>query len=173
MKNKPVVLCGIFAAVITVCSWITIPFTVPFTMQTFGIFCALLLLGGKLGTTAIAVYILVGTAGFPVFAGFHGGIGVIFSPLGGYIIGFAAMGLTYMLVTSVFGEKRAARIGGIAAGLCVCYFLGTVWYMLVTGTDDVVSALMVCVVPFVGADVLKAVLAFVVSKKISVHRICR
>ena len=40
---------AMFAALLAVCSWITVPGTVPFTMQTFGVFCALLLLGGKLG----------------------------------------------------------------------------------------------------------------------------
>lgn len=169
MRNKPIVLCGLFAAIISVCSWIAVPFTVPFTMQTFGIFCALLLLGGKLGTTAIMAYILVGTVGLPVFAGFQGGAGVLFSPLGGYIAGFAVMGLMYMLVTKKWGEKRSVRIVGIGAGLAVCYFIGTLWYMLFTDSTDLMGSLAVCVVPFVLPDVLKASLAFAVSEKISVH----
>ncbi len=171
MKNKPIVLCGLFAAIISVCSWIAVPFAVPFTMQTFGIFCTLILLGGKLGTTAIMVYILVGVVGLPVFAGFQGGAGVLFSPLGGYIIGFAAMGLIYMLVTKKWGEKRIVRIVGMGAGLAVCYFLGTLWYMFFTDSTDLMASLAVCVVPFILPDVLKAVLAFAVSEKISVYRI--
>ena len=38
------------AALTAVCSWISIPSTVPFTLQTFAVFCVLSLLGGKRGT---------------------------------------------------------------------------------------------------------------------------
>ena len=60
------------AVVICICSWITVPFAVPFTMQTFAVFRALLLLGGKLGTFSVVIYILMGMAGLPVFSGFRG-----------------------------------------------------------------------------------------------------
>ena len=57
---------------IAVCSWIQIPAAVPFTLQTFAVFVTLGLLGGKRGTLAILVYILLGAVGVPVFAGFTG-----------------------------------------------------------------------------------------------------
>ena len=56
------------AAVIGACSWLSVPATVPFTMQTFGVFAALYLLGGKRGTAAIALYIAMGLAGAPVYS---------------------------------------------------------------------------------------------------------
>ncbi len=167
MKNKSIVLCGLFAAVISACSWITIPMAVPFTMQTFGIFSALLMLGGKLGTVSISVYILAGAAGLPVFAGFQGGIGVILSPLGGYILGFAAMGLVYMLVTELLGEKISVKVIGLAAGLAVCYFIGTLWYMLFGKGTDFCTAVSVCVLPFLLPDIVKIILAVMISKRVS------
>lgn len=166
MKNKSIVLCGLFAAVISVCSWITIPMAVPFTMQTFGIFCSLLILGGKRGIVSISVYILIGAAGLPVFAGFQGGIGVILSPLGGYILGFAAMGLVYLLVTELLGEKIPVKVIGLAAGLALCYFIGTLWYMLFSEKMDFGTALSVCVLPFLLPDIVKIFLAVMISKRV-------
>ena len=57
---KDMALIALFAAVIAVCSWISIPAAVPFTLQTFAVFAAVLLLGGKRGTLAVAVYLLLG-----------------------------------------------------------------------------------------------------------------
>ena len=90
LETRDLVLIAQCAAMMTVCSWISVPAAVPFTMQTFGVFMAIGLLGGKRGTAAVAVYLLLGAAGLPVFSGFTGGIGHIVGPTGGYPIGFMA-----------------------------------------------------------------------------------
>ena len=97
MEVKRIVLISLMACLICVCSWLTIPMAVPFTMQTFAIFCALILLGGIDGTIAIMLYVVIGMIGVPVFSGFRGGVGHILGPTGGYIIGFVATGLIYLL----------------------------------------------------------------------------
>ena len=66
-------LVGMMAAFICVCSLITIPGPVPFTMQLFGVYCALGFLGGRNGTLSVVIYILLGLVGLPVFAGFKSG----------------------------------------------------------------------------------------------------
>ena len=73
-KTYDMVYIAVFAVVMAICSWISIPATVPFTLQTFGVFLAVGVLGGKRGTLSILVYILLGAVGVPVFAGFSGGI---------------------------------------------------------------------------------------------------
>ena len=90
MKFKAKDLCytALMAVLISVCSWISIQTVVPFTMQTFAVFCALELLGGTRGTMAVAVYLLLGAVGVPVFAGFTGGVGILFGTTGGYLLGF-------------------------------------------------------------------------------------
>ena len=71
------------AALIALCSWITLPIgPVPFTMQTFAIFTSLGLLGGRRGTVAVVVYLLLGLVGLPVFAGFHSGPAALMGPTG-------------------------------------------------------------------------------------------
>ena len=62
----------------------------PFTMQTFGIFAALGLLGGRRGTLAFLIYLLLGIVGLPVFSGFSAGAGVLFGATGGYLLGYLA-----------------------------------------------------------------------------------
>ena len=86
---------AVCAALIAICAWITVPAAVPFTLQTFAIFFVLSLLGGKRGTIAILVYILLGAVGLPVFSGFNGGLGALLGTTGGYIFGFLFIGLIF------------------------------------------------------------------------------
>lgn len=73
---------ALMAALIALCAWISVPLgPVPFTMQTFGIFAALGLLGGRRGTLAFLIYLLLGIVGLPVFSGFSAGAGVLFGAL--------------------------------------------------------------------------------------------
>lgn len=69
LSTREIASVGLFAALLTVCSWITLPLTVPFTMQTFAVFLTLLLLGGKLGTYTICVYLTMGAVGRQCFRG--------------------------------------------------------------------------------------------------------
>ena len=87
-KTYDLAYIAIFAVLIAICSWISIPAAVPFTLQTFGVFIAVGVLGGKRGSLSVLVFILLGAIGIPVFANFSGGIGVLAGPTGGYIIGF-------------------------------------------------------------------------------------
>ena len=92
-KISDLVYTAVGIALICVCSWISIPMPVPFTLQTFAVPVVLLLLGGKRGTLATVIYVIMGAIGIPVFAGFTGGPGILFGSTGGYIIGFIFMGL--------------------------------------------------------------------------------
>ena len=71
-KTLDMVYIALFAVLIAVCSWISIPTTVPFTLQTFGVFVTVGVLGGKRGSLAVLIYLLLGAIGVPVFAGFTG-----------------------------------------------------------------------------------------------------
>ena len=169
-KTYDMVYIGIFAVLIAVCSWISIPAAVPFTLQTFGVFMAVEVLGGKRGTMAVLVYILMGAVGIPVFAGFQGGIGVIFNTTGGYIVGFLCSALIMWAAESLFGKKPLVRLLSMAAGLIACYVLGTIWFMVVygrtTGAVGLMTVLGWCVIPFIIPDLVKIGLAYFISRKI-------
>ena len=164
-KIRDLVYIALMAVVIVLCSWLSIPAAVPFTMQTFAIFCALLLLGGKRGTLALALYLLLGAAGLPVFAGFKSGLGVLLGPTGGYLIGFVFLSLLYWL-----GEGKVKPLVLLVAGNLLCYLFGTLWFVLVYSAGEKAigfgAALMLCVVPYLVPDAIKLLLAFVLTRRV-------
>lgn len=169
-KVLNLVYIAIGAALIAICSWISIPTAVPFTLQTFAVFFVLLALGGERGTLATLVYVLLGAVGVPVFAGFSGGIGVLLGNTGGYIIGFLFTGLIYILFTKFFKKNIVMKVVALVLGLAVCYAFGTAWFMHVymksSGEVGLLTVLGWCVFPFIIPDLLKLALAVVISKRI-------
>ena len=151
------------AALIAVCAWITIPFTVPFTMQLFAVFFVLTVLGGRNGTIAIAVYLLLGTIGIPVFSGFKAGVGVLIGMTG---VGMLLIGIVYWIVTKLIKKTIASELGAFAIGLILCYAFGTLWFSTLNGEKSFFASLAVCVVPFIAPDVLKLGLAYFVGRKL-------
>ena len=172
-KIVAMVQIALFAAIIAICSWIQIPLTVPFTLQTFAVFCTLGILGGKNGTISVLLYIILGAVGVPVFAGFSGGVGVLLGTTGGYIIGFLFTALLYWVIPHFFGDKLPVMIIAMALGLVVCYAFGTAWFMLVyartTGAVGLMTALGWCVFPFILPDCVKIALAILLAKRIPKH----
>ena len=158
------------AVLIAVCSWISIPTMVPFTMQTFAVFLVLLLLGGKCGTGAILIYILLGAAGVPVFAHFTAGIGILLGSTGGYIAGFLFTGVIYWMMETVFGKNRWVEVIALIVGTAVLYAFGTAWFLLVyarTGQAvGIGAALAWCVIPFIVPDLIKMALAFMIARRL-------
>lgn len=170
-KTYDIVYIGIFAVLIAICSWISIPTVVPFTLQTFAVFLTVSVLGGKRGSLAVLVYILLGAAGIPVFANFTGGIGIILNNTGGYIIGFIFMALLMWLMESMLGRGLFVRGVSMVLGLIVLYAFGTAWFMLVytrnTGTVGLMSVLGWCVIPFIIPDLIKMGLALALGSRLS------
>ncbi len=176
-KTNPVnrttylILAGLFAALTAVFAWISIPlpFTpVPIILSTLGVTLAGGLLGPKYGTLSMVVYILLGAVGAPVFHNFTGGMGILLGPTGGYIVGY----ITYALLTggliTAFAKKKLTwwKIAVASlVGLLSCYILGTAWFMFSTGTP-MVTALMLCIVPFIPGDLLKTLVAVLLIKKL-------
>lgn len=164
MKTRDMALCALFAALLAVCAWLVIPIgDVPFTLQTFGVFAALGLLGGKRGTIAIAVYLLLGAVGAPVFAGFKGGVGALLGVTGGYLVSYIFMGLIVIAAEKLFGDRTIVfLIAGVIA-LIICYAFGTAWFVVAyaktAGPISWAAALGKCVIPFVLPDLAKLALA--------------
>ena len=132
MKTKELVLCALFATLIMVGAFIRIPIPViPFTLQFLFTNLAGLLLGKKLGCISVGVYILAGLAGAPVFTA-GGGIGYIFYPTFGYLIGFLFG--AYFAGRIVEGTEQPSFKLALAAGgvnLAVVYLFGIAYYYMI------------------------------------------
>lgn len=167
---RDMALSALFAALIAVCSWISVPSAVPFTLQTFGVFMAAGLLGGKRGTVSVLIYILLGAAGIPVFSGFKGGAGVLAGSTGGYIVGFLFTALIMWLFEAKTRNRKYTLPISMAVGLLACYAFGTAWFMLVyartSGSVGLVTALTWCVFPFILPDAAKITLACFLIQRI-------
>ena len=171
MKTADMAYIAMFTAIMAVCSWISIPAMVPFTLQTFGVFLAVGVLGGKRGTLSILVYLLLGAVGVPVFAGFSGGPSVLFGNTGGYIIGFLFSALVMWAMEQFLGKKRWVLALSMLLGLLVCYIFGTAWFMFIygknTGEIGLMTALGWCVFPYIIPDLLKIALALAICKRLA------
>lgn len=158
------------AAVMAVCSWISIPAAVPFTMQTFGVFLTAGLLGGRRGTISVIVYLLLGAVGIPVFSGFSGGIGHLFGATGGYIIGFLFAAVVMWLMERLPGTGIRTLVLSMIAGLLVCYIFGTAWFVILytrdSGSIGIITALTWCVFPYIIPDALKIALAAGLTRRL-------
>ena len=161
---------AIGAALIAVCSWLSVPFTVPFTLQSFAVCLLAALLGWKRGVLAVLVYMLLGAFGLPVFSGFRAGLGVLLGVTGGYIVGFLLTALAVGLIAERFPGKLLPLILAMLLGMLLCYACGTAWFVIVytrsSGPIGVLGALSWCVFPFLIPDALKCALALFLARRL-------
>lgn len=169
---------ALFAAVLTVCSWIAIPISeISITLQTLGVCLAAGFLGWKRGTLCILVYILLGVCCVPVFSGFKNFYALIGSASAGYVVGFIFTAFIVGITSDklhLIGERTTGKVktqvlqlialaAAMVVGVAVCYVFGTLWYMLiykgsVTATN-LNTALVFCVYPYLLPDFIKIIVA--------------
>lgn len=173
LRPRDLTLIALFTALMAVCAWIYIPVPAPlvhFSMHTFAVFAALLILGGKRGTWVVTAYLLLGAVGAPVFSGFRGGPGVLLGATGGYIVGFVFTALLYWLMTAKLGEALPVKLAAGVLGMAAYYAFGTAWYLVLyasTGSPvGLMTALGYCVFPFVIPDLVKLGLALLLSCRV-------
>ena len=170
MSIRKMAMIAMMACILTVCSWLTVPAPVPFTMQTFAVFCGLLLLGGRSGLAAVALYVIMGCVGLPVFSGFQGGVGHIVGPTGGFIFGFIFTAVFYLLFEPVFAKAGKLRLPVLTGGMMICYLVGTVWFRVVMETRGTSyafgAAFSICVLPYIVPDLAKLALAWFVANRL-------
>ena len=161
MKSSvfPMILTSLCAAIIAVLAQILIPLPlIPITGQTLAIGLVVTILGLKHGTYAVLLYILLGAIGLPVFQGFTGGLGILFGPTGGYIIGFIPTAIVigfYLKKTRLtFPHALVANI----LGMLVTLAFGAVWLKYLAELSWT-GALFSGVIPFLIVGVIKAILA--------------
>ena len=102
MNTKHLALTGLMAAVICILGPISLPIPispVPVSLGFFAVYLTVYILGMKMGSASVLIYVLLGFVGLPVFTGFSGGIGKVLGPTGGFI--FLDL-LSYLMCISVW-----------------------------------------------------------------------
>ncbi len=165
MNTKDMALTSLFAALFAVSAQIAIPVgPVPVILQIFFVLLAGLVLGRKLGPASVAVWVLLGVFGLPVFAQGKAGAAVLIGPTGGYIFGYFAC--TYIVgYVAEHSELTYKNIMiAMLAGLAVIYGLGLIGFMLsfqyvLQKAMTIDKAINLAVLPFLPLDLLKAAAA--------------
>ena len=166
MKVRNMVECALFAALMTICAWISLPIGgVPVTLQTFGLYLTLLVLGGKWGSISIGIYLCLGFLGLPVFSGFQGGAGVLLGPTGGFLFGFMLTALLYWLIVSLLGRSWFIKLISLIFTTFISYFIGFLWF-----SNFSISSFWLFSAPFILPDLGKLGLAIFLAKRLNSHR---
>lgn len=155
-----IVYIALFAAIISVCSIISIPVgSVSITFQILGICLAVGFLGLSKGTISVLIYILLGLIGIPVFSGGTSGFAKLVSPTGGYIVGFIFTAMIIGLSIKFFGRRLLVLIISMIIGVLACYAFGTAWFIILYNNSgnniNLANALSLCVLPYLPFDAVK------------------
>lgn len=156
---REMVFTAICAALICILAPISVPIgTIPISLGTFAIYFSAALLGGKRGTAAVIVYIMLGMVGLPVFSSMRGGIAVLFGTTGGYITGYIPLALLTGIFSDIKSKHNWTIPVGMVLGTVALYEFGTAWYMIMSG-NPLEVAWNFCVKPFLIFDSIKMVFA--------------
>ena len=141
---------ALMCALTAICAQLVIPLPpVPLSLALFAVQMTGALLGARWGAGAVAVYVLLGFAGLPVFAGFRGGPSVLLGPTGGFLAGY---------IPRRFGRGLPSLALCMIPGTLACCALGAVHFSLISGAS-LSAAAVSCVLPFLPGDALKILLA--------------
>lgn len=138
---------------------------VPISLGTLTIYFVLSVLGLKLGTLSVMVYILLGLAGLPVFTGFTGGPGKLFGPTGGYIIGYIFLALICGFFIDKWNGRLLPCILGMLLGTAVLYLFGSVW-LAYQASYTLPQALWAGAIPYIPGDLVKLILAVTLGRQV-------
>ncbi len=165
MNTKKIVKTGIMAALTTVGAYIIIPLPfspVPITLQTFFVLFSGRILGKKYGSLSQVIYLLIGMAGLPVFAGGTGGLGILAGPTGGFLVAFVAAAW----IAGFYTDNKIKDFFIYLTATATIYLIGCSYFIFSTGTD-IISALNLTVLPFLPGDLLKIILLIIAGPIIS------
>ena len=154
---------AVFAALLCVAAPWSIPIgPIPLSLATFVVYLTGALLGLVDGTIAVAVYLLLGAVGVPVFSGFTGGIQKLLGVTGGYLVGYLPCVAIVGAAADHTKKHRWLVAVAMVAGTALLYALGTVWFMLQSGRT-LAESMSLCVLPFLPGDAAKIAVASALS----------
>lgn len=173
---KKMALCALFTALIAVGAFVKIPVPViPLTLQTMFVILAGFLIGSKLGGLSALLYMILGLIGIPIFTS-GSGIGYIFKPTFGYIIGFCFA--AYVVGKITYASDKPITLGrmfaAMFAGLGIIYGFGLVYFYFIQNfvngiTMSAAKVLTIGFVATVPGDLITCSLACIAANKILPH----
>lgn len=172
MSTRNMILAGLFAALLALSSQVSIPIgPVPHTLQIFFVLLAGIVLGSRMGAISVAVWVMLGAFGLPVFAQGKAGVAVLVGPTGGFLAGFimAAFIVGWLTENSKLTSGRAAIY--MLTGLVVAYIIGVVGFIVsfkyfLSKPMTLKTAVSVAVAPFLPFDVIKTLMAAYIGTKV-------
>ena len=163
---RMMVYASLLAALTAASALISIPVgEVPVVLYNFFILLMGLLLGSRWGAASIAVYLLAGGLGLPVFAGGRGGLAILLGPTGGYLLGFLPAVFIIGFISEKFKQRFIFDIIAMLCGTTVIYALGVIQLKIVLGKPWMVT-MALGVFPFIIFDIVKVVAAAVTAKAV-------
>ena len=169
--ERNLVYIALFAALIAALGLlpkITLASGIPITAQSLGIMLCGTILGAKRGALAVLLFLGLVAIGLPLLAGGRGGLASFASPWAGFLFGFpVAAYVTGLVVEKWRGGNMAlvAGVGAIVGGIVVLYLIALAYYMVMTGTP-LMASISTVALPFIPGDLIKAVLAGVITQAI-------
>ncbi|HDK7162552.1 TPA: biotin transporter BioY [Clostridium botulinum] len=164
LEVRDMIYSALFATIIGVSSYITIP--LPITAQSLAVMLAGCVLTPIQVVLSMITFLLMGVIGIPVFSGGRAGIGIIVGKTGGYLIGFLIGAIIISILVrknkSLFNMLIACFVGGIV----VVHILGSAWLGQVTSIG-IKKAFLLGSAPFIPGDLIKAVVAVLIGRKLS------
>ena len=157
---------GVMTAITCILGPLSIPIgPVPLSLTNLVICMTAVILGWKMATISCSIYLLIGMVGVPVFSGFSAGVGKLFGPTGGYLIGFIFLAIIGGLFVDHFQGKKYMYLIGMLFGSFVVDMLGSLWLSYQTGMSFY-KALMIGCVPFILGDTVKICIAIIIGEQI-------
>ncbi len=167
ITTRQMVLTAMMTALMCVLAPISLPIgPVPISLATFMIYLSAYVLGWRLSSLSVLIYLLLGFAGVPVFAGYTGGAAKILGPTGGYLVGYILLAIIAGAFIEKGNSKLVLSFSGMVFGTLVLYALGTAWLM-VSASMDLPSALLAGMIPFIPGDIAKMIVAYAVGPRVS------
>ncbi len=168
---RKMVFASLFAAMMAVGAYIKIPVPispVPITLQVLFVLMAGAMLGARWGTISVIVYLFLGIAGLPVFSGGSSGLGVLFGPTGGYLIGFMFAALIIGILCDRYGrDKVHFNALFMLAGLFVIYLFGILQLMNVASLT-LPEAVAIGLLSYIPGAILKLLAAAIIASRYSI-----
>lgn len=154
------VLVSAGAAFVSIAAQIAIPlWPMPITGQTLAVLLVGSTFGALRGFLSMALYLLLGIVGLPVFSDSGSGISVILGPTGGYIVGFAfAAAFTGWIAQRSWDRKILRSILSFLGGTVVTFAFGLPWLAFTLGLN-LEQTLSSGLYPFLVGGIVKALLA--------------